>query len=102
MKAAYARGERMPLANKSEILPADRVRKGDSGEGSAQKVVIWSALFIPAMDFVRDVYCPVVPRLWQAFHSVEVGTMSVALAVITAGRVITVVRRLQGTASTLK
>ena len=48
-------------------------------------------------------YCVVVPRSWQIFHfdSFEIGVMAVALGVIVAGCLVTIVRRLQRIARAL-
>src|SRR5436190_10388744 len=53
---------------------------------------------------VGCIYSAVVPRSWQIFHSdnLEFGVMSIALAVIIAGCVITVLRRLQRIARALR
>jgi phosphatidylglycerophosphate synthase len=53
---------------------------------------------------IACVYSTVVPRSWQVlqFHGVEIGVMSIALSVIIAGCLITVVRRLDRIAETLR
>ena len=53
---------------------------------------------------VACLYCMVVPRSWHVFHlnDLDVGAMSLALAVIIAGCVVTVVRRLQRTTRALR
>ena len=53
---------------------------------------------------VACLYCMVVPRSWQVFHfdDVDIGVMSLALTVIIAGCLVTVVRRLQRTARALR
>src|SRR6476646_1571310 len=53
---------------------------------------------------VACLYCMVVPRSWQVFHldDVDVGVMSLALTVIIAGCLVTVLRRLQRTARALR
>ena len=53
---------------------------------------------------VACLYCLVVPRSWQVFHldDLDVGVMSLALTVIIAGCLVTVVRRLQRTARALR
>lgn len=50
------------------------------------------------------VYCAVVPRSWQILHfdQVEIGVMSLALALIIVGCLITVARRLNRIANALK
>src|SRR5437867_2186911 len=53
---------------------------------------------------VACVYSAVVPRSWQIFHfaNLEIGVMALALSVIIAGCLITVVRRLQRIARALR
>ena len=49
-------------------------------------------------------YCGVVPRSWQIFHldNLEVGAMALALSLIIAGCLVTVLRRLQRIAPALR
>ena len=53
---------------------------------------------------VACLYCMVVPRSWQVFHldDLDIGVMALALTVIIAGCLVTVVRRLQRTARALR
>src|SRR5262245_138930 len=52
---------------------------------------------------IACIYCTVVPRSWQIFHfdNLEIGVMALALSVIIAGCLVTVVRRLQRIARAL-
>jgi hypothetical protein len=53
---------------------------------------------------VACLYSVVLPRSWQIFHldDFDVGVMTLALTVIIAGCLVTVVRRLQGIARALR
>jgi len=53
---------------------------------------------------IACIYCTLVPRSWQIFHSddLEIGVMALALGVIIAGCLITVVRRLKRIAHALR
>src|SRR5262245_1009220 len=53
---------------------------------------------------VACLYCMVVPRSWQVVHlgDLDIGVMTMALTIIIAGCLVTVVRRLQRTARALR
>ena len=53
---------------------------------------------------IACLYCVVVPRSWQIFlfDNLEIGVMALTLSVITAGCLVTVVRRMQRIARTLR
>jgi len=53
---------------------------------------------------VACLYSVVVPRSWQIFHldNLDIGVMSLALTLIIAGCVITVLRRFKGIAHALR
>ena len=53
---------------------------------------------------IACLYCVLVPRSWQIFdfHTLKIGVMALALSVIIAGCLVTVIRRMQRIARALK